>query len=75
MNKYEVYSTISLPVSIEVNANSKEHAMMIAQYKMNEMIVKEIKVQITTLNNQKVKPTVHDWNIDIDCTHEEDVTA
>ncbi|APH05861.1 hypothetical protein [Bacillus weihaiensis] len=64
--KYEVFGTINLPISIEVECSNMEEAIYHAQVKLDELGIKAIKLQITTINEQLITPKVHDFEVQVE---------
>lgn len=70
-NQYEIYATIQLPISINIEATNENEAKAIGQYQLNQLAIKQALLTLINLNGQVITPKVHDFEIDVEHTFED----
>lgn len=59
--QYEVFTTISIPVSVSISANSLEEAEQLASLQLDQETIQQIMMTFITLNGKVIQPKVHNW--------------
>ena len=62
--KNQMYGTISFDVSMDVKSNNEELAVLEANYKISNLIIKEVVLTFVDLNDELHTVKVHNWDID-----------
>lgn len=57
--EFEVFTTISLPISLNINAATYEEAIEKASLKLDQDTILQALLTLITLNGEVVTPTVH----------------
>jgi hypothetical protein len=64
--KFEVYATVTLPVSIDVEATSHENALAIGQYQLSQLSVDTAILTLIKVDGKVITPKTHDVEIDVE---------
>jgi len=64
--KNEVYGTMTLNFSKPVDTNNEELAMLQAAYRLDNTMVKNIKVVVEDIKGNLTEVHIHDWNIELE---------
>lgn len=64
--KFEVYAKVSLPVSIQIEAETEQEAFEIAQYQLCDLFVQQVYLNLVRLDGEIVTPRVLDWDINVE---------
>ncbi|MFC4182801.1 hypothetical protein [Saccharococcus thermophilus] len=70
-NKYLVLADIKATVSIEVKAKNQQEAEMIVQRQLNDLSVANVEMKLEHLNGEVLKPSIEDFEIEINSIEEE----
>lgn len=62
-NKYLMLADIKATISIEVKAKNQQEAERIAHYKLNDLTVANVELNIEHLSDEIIKPNVEDFYI------------
>jgi len=62
--KSEFYGTVTLDVSIPTRTKKDELAVLEANYKISNLIIKEVVLTFVDLNDELHTVKVHNWDID-----------
>ena len=62
--KNQMYGTISFDVSMDVKSNNEELSVLEANYKISNLIIKEVVLTFVDLNDELHTVKVHNWDID-----------
>jgi hypothetical protein len=71
MKEYLILADVKAVVSTKVKANNQQEAEMIAQRKLDDLSVANVKLELRYLNNETVKPNIEDFQIEISSVEEE----
>jgi L-lactate utilization protein LutC len=63
--KYEVYATVTLPVSFDIESTSEEKAKETIQEICERLNLVEVILQLKSLDGKYHLPYVHDWDFEI----------
>ncbi|WP_117017550.1 hypothetical protein [Aeribacillus pallidus] len=71
MKEYLILADVKTTVSMKVQADNQQEAEMIAQRKLNDLSVANIKLHIEHLNGEVLKPNVADFYFEAITVEEE----
>ncbi|WP_158735118.1 hypothetical protein [Alteribacillus sp. YIM 98480] len=72
MKTYEVFSTVTVPVSLKISASDIVQAQYASQLLLNQLDIDEIELLVKRLDQSKIKPIVHDHNVEVENIYEEE---
>jgi len=61
--KNQMYGTISFDVSMDVKSNNEELAVLEANYKISNLIIKEVVLTFVDLNDELHSVNIHNWDV------------
>jgi hypothetical protein len=61
--KNQMYGTISFDVSMDVKSNNEELAVLEANYKISNLIIKEVVLTFVDFNDELHSVNVHNWDV------------
>ncbi|MEH7419275.1 hypothetical protein V7266_29025 [Neobacillus drentensis] len=62
--KFEVFTTIQVPVSISIEAESYEEAEVLASLQLHAHAIHQIMMTLINHKGEVVIPTIHNWETD-----------